>query len=161
MIEYNKDAILKQVVSNVRDNLHKVQESVKSTKQRANDAPGAMVSHSDTSKSQLDNLAAGLNVRAYGLEVELRDLEGFSAHDNSNVAMGALVKIEDSDGENLRHCYVLPAGAGTTVEKGKGLVNIITTSAPLFNAMKGLEADDEFYFKKGKEKKEYCILDIL
>jgi hypothetical protein len=161
MIKYDKSEILKQVVINVRENLYDVKESAKGTKERANDAPGAMVSHSDTSKTQLDTLAAGLKMRVYDLETELKNLETFTIQENSNVSMGALVELEDVHEEISKHCYILPAGAGNTIETEGGLVNVITASAPLFNVMKGLEKDSEFYFKKGKQNKEYYILDIL
>ncbi|MFH0808707.1 MAG: hypothetical protein V1888_03795 [archaeon] len=161
MIKYDKIEILEQVILYVKENLSGIKKSAKNTKERANDAPGAMVSHSDTSKTQLDNLAMGLKARTYELEIELENLENFTTRKNSNVSIGALIKLEDSVSVRFKHCYILPAGAGTVVDTEKGLVNIITTTAPLFNAMKGLEIDAEFYFKRGKEMKEYCITDIL
>ncbi len=161
MIKYEKKAILEETVRILEGNLYDVKESAKDTKERAIQAPSASESHSDTSKNQLQILSFGLDERVYMLESEVTSLRKYKIGNNlDKVVLGALVGLENIDSEEERHCYILPAGAGTKIETNKGQVNIITTSAPLFAAMMGKEEGDEFVFKLKNSKQEYCITEV-
>jgi len=161
MINYNKKEIFKETVTLLQKSLDDVKISAKSTKERAIAAPGSMVSYSDTSKSQLQTLAYGLDERIYSLEVELNLLKNHKIEDNKDVvSLDALVELEELDTEQGKLLYVLPTAGGTVIKTTKGLVSIITPKSPLFLAMNGLKVDKEFTFEHNNKKQEYYISSI-
>jgi len=161
MIKYDKREISAMVLGMLEKSLYDVKKSVKDTKERAIQAPSASESHSDTSKNQLQTLAFGLDQRVYALESEITSLKEYTVADNLNkVVVGALVALEDINSGEEKYCYILPAGAGTHIVTKRGKVNIITASAPLFSMMRNKEEGDEFIFKRGKLRQEYCISEI-
>lgn len=161
MIEYEKKAVLEETVRILERSLYNVKESTKDTKERAIQAPSASESHSDTSKNQLQDLSFGLDQRIYALESEIASLKKYEIVKSiDKVILGTLVGFENINSKEKKYCYILPAGAGTQIETNRGQVNIITTSAPLFVAMRGKEEGDEFAFKHKNSRQEYFITKV-
>lgn len=157
-MNYNKEDIFKETVKILQMNLDNIKKSAKNTKERAIAAPGAAVSHSDTTKNQLQTLAGGLDQRVYTLETELGNLMNYKIKKNLHtVSLGALVGLENLDTGIEKYCYILPAGAGTKIQTSKGPVNIITINAPLFVAMHGKNEGDEFTFNHNGSSQEYYV----
>lgn len=160
MIKYDKQAILQETIRLMNGTLEDLLSSNKSVKERAIEAPGSNVSHSDTSKSQLQTLSFGLDQRISDARSELYALKEHKLTNMSVVALGSLIYLENVDNGGEKHYYVLPGNAGTSISTDKGDVTIITPKSPLFMAMKGKQADDEFVFQHNNSKTRYYVVEV-
>jgi transcription elongation GreA/GreB family factor len=160
MIEYNKQAILQETIRIMERTLEDLLFSNKSVKERAIAAPGANVSHSDTSKNQLQTLSFGLDQRISDARTDLYNLKEHKPTQMSTVALGSLIYIENVDKGDEKHYYILPGCAGALIPTDQGDVTIIAPRSPLFLAMRGKQADDEFVFQHNGSKTRYYVVEI-
>lgn len=160
MVEYNKQAILQETIRIMEGTLEDLLSSNKSVKERAIAAPSANVSHSDTSKNQLQTLSFGLDQRISDVKTDLYNLKGHKPTSMSTISLGALAYIENVDKGDEKHYYVLPGCAGTLIPTNQGDVTIITPRSPLFLAMRGKQTDDEFVFQHNGSKTRYYVVEV-
>ncbi|MFH1325195.1 MAG: GreA/GreB family elongation factor, partial [archaeon] len=160
MVEHNKLVLLNETINALQMSLEDLLAFAKRTKEDAIASPGAAVSHSDTSKNQLQILTYGLDKRIYRMRAELSSLRGYRTSERFVVSLGALVYLEEQSNGERRYYCVFPAGAGESFVTHEGKVNIITPNSPLFIAMRGKQEGDEFSFRLNNRESEYCILSI-
>ena len=84
-------------------------------------------------------LALGLGQRAAELRDSLQTIDRIPVEPRDAVGNGALLDLEDEDGERL-HVLLLPGGDGTTLDTPAGPVLVLSTRAPLVRDLIGEEA---------------------
>lgn len=77
----------------------------------------------------------------------------------ATIALGALVCIED-DQEQQRRLLIGPAAGGLSVDSEQGPVQVITTTAPLGQALMGKRVDDEVDWQFNQRKESFSIVAI-
>lgn len=95
---------------------------------------------------EYSNLARAQNRRAQKVERQLEALNGFTARPFSErqpIELGALVEIEDEDGEG-RTVFLAPVGAGITLTGpgGDGFFSVVTPASPIGRALFGQRLGD-------------------
>lgn len=125
----DKQGILRSVLDEMTKRIRDSESRLAEILQRANDAPGAMQSHSDTDKNLYGRQAAGQQETIEALERGRALTERIVLEPNTSAVVGALVVAKD-DGGTHRY-FLLPGGAGITIESEIGQVVVITPQTPL------------------------------
>lgn len=100
----------------------------------------------DTRATEASYLARGLADRVGQLQSALVQLAQFAPPPlapDAEVALGALVEIEDEDGSVTTH-FLVPAGGGEKIESDGTTVHTLSPTSPLGQGIVGREVDDEF-----------------
>jgi len=159
----NKQNLLKQL-------LEHLQQEIDATMAAVNEAH-ALASHEQSKpENQYDTLALEAAYLAHGQSERIAELQrqvlllnhfDFVDYDeNSRIAVGALVFIEDENNES-QWLWLLPIAGGIVLKSGDLLVRTITPEAPLAKKLVGNYIDEEFVLNLGHTKKQFEILELL
>lgn len=127
------------------------------TRKRAQTAPGSNVSHSDTSKFNISNLALGIEVQlnlareAFAYLHELRH----SHYEGEKIAVGSLFVIVDDNGKKLTFILLIKGG-GEKVSIGGTEITSVTYGAPIAKIFVGKKVGDHALFNK----KTYIVVQV-
>ena len=110
---------------------------------------------------EYSNLARAQTRRACQVENELKALSEFTARTFSGrqpIELGALVEIEDEDGEG-RTVFLAPAGAGITLTGpgGDGFFAVVTPASPIGRALLGRRLGDTVDVTVRRVPREWTI----
>ncbi len=136
----DKHSLLQTVLREIRSQISDSELQLAEILRRANEAPGAMQSHSDTDKNLYGRQAAGQREAVEAMERGRALTEILVLEPNTNVAIGALVVVEDEKGTH--RYFLLPGGGGITIEDAEGPIVIVTPQTPLGLALLGKEKGD-------------------
>jgi len=159
----NKQNLLKQL-------LEHLQQEIDATMAAVNEAH-ALASHEQSKpENQYDTLALEAAYLAHGQSERIAELqrqvlllnhfEFVDYDEDSRIAMGALVFIEDENNES-QWLWLLPIAGGIVLKSGDLLVRTITPEAPLAKKLVGNYIDEEFVLNLGHTKKQFEILELL
>jgi len=159
----NKQNLLKQL-------LEHLQQEIDATMSAVNEAH-ALASHEQSKpENQYDTLALEAAYLAHGQSERIAELqrqvlllnhfEFVDYDEDSRIAMGALVFIEDENNES-QWLWLLPIAGGIVLKSGDLLVRTITPEAPLAKKLVGNYIDEEFVLNLGHTKKQFEILELL
>lgn len=119
--------------------------------------------------NKYDTLAVEAAYLAHGQSMRIAELKQaialyqnfhrptFNARDS--IKLGALVCIED-DQEQQRRLFIGPAAGGLNIESKHGPVQVITTTAPLGQALMGRNLDDEVVWTIDSRNESFSIVAI-
>jgi len=159
----NKQNLLKQL-------LEQLQQEIDATMAAVNEAH-ALASHEQSKpENQYDTLALEAAYLAHGQSERIAELqrqvlllnhfEFVDYDEDSRIAVGALVFIEDENNES-QWLWLLPIAGGIVLKSGDLLVRTITPEAPLAKKLVGNYIDEEFVLNLGHTKKQFEILELL
>ncbi len=154
----NKEALIGKVVLKLEKEIAELEEGATSAHAASVDAPGAMQSHSDTSKFQNkvseENLVSMLEEKKNRCGA-IKTLEIPS--EISEIQIGACILAED--GENEKRYILLPGGAGIEVWDDETLDSYmtITPEVPIGKALLGKKEGIKTVFKVGSKEKKLLI----
>lgn len=153
-----KTQALKLITEIIDEKCKSMRKSLADNNKRAQDAPSAMVSHSDTTKNQLQLLAVGLTERLQSLEDDYRKLKGHKIRKCIDDAIGndSLIHVTDLNTNVESAFYVLPGGVGETVKVNGIEICVITPNSPLYRAIVRADFDDINFKKKSYSIDEVC-----
>ena len=115
----------------------------------------------DTRGLEASYLAGAQAKRAMDLEKIIFDLSHLEiSSSNTNIRVTALVKLRLND-EKVSKVFLVPHGAGITLEAGKEKIQIVTPSSPLGQELIGRSEGDEFEIVLAKQKQSFEILECL
>lgn len=106
-------------------------------------------------------LAHAQGRRAHAALDELGVLDGFRPQDvateHAQIAMGAIIEVED--GDEGRTIFLAPVGAGVelTMPDGDGYVTVVTPASPLGKAILGRELGDTIEVAVKGETREWTV----
>jgi hypothetical protein len=119
------------------------EKTLATIRQASIDAPGAMQSHSDTTKFQMgglaDELATSILGRRRAVEALEKLLRGGMMENPSVVLGGTIVEVEDVVGVKAFY-FVLPEAGGIEVDRDGQTIMVVTYYAPLAAAFLGKAA---------------------
>lgn len=118
----------------------------------------------DTRGLEASYLAHGLAKRSAALEADIRLLRGLPPQnfdENSLIASGAWLTLEDEDGK-LSDVALLPAAGGVRVTVGGRAVRVVTPSAPLGRALLDRRCGEtvELPAARGTPPREWVIIEV-
>ena len=144
-----KVTVVQKFIELLEEHLDNLKNSLSETQRGAREAPGSNVTHSDTSKSRLSDVALGLEKRVIEVNGALVSLRYPVSH-VSRVTIGALVGIRNLQGGGISYYYIVRQAGGHTITVDDISVTSISAGAPLCrNLMNKEEGDDIEY--QGKE----------
>ena len=143
----NKKKILEAFIKTQENKIQSLKNSLRATKQGAIDAPGSNVSHSDTSKFQLSNLALGLEKRVREAEEALSLLKGISENPNDTISIGSFFTLRDIKSGNYTHYFLVPQAGGEWLDIDGEEVLSISEEAPLIESVIGRRKGDKIKFR--------------
>jgi transcription elongation GreA/GreB family factor len=97
----------------------------------------------DTRATEQSYVARGQAMRVDELRTGIADVEKMPVRafgEDAKIASGALVTVEDQDGDEHRY-FIAPSGGGTALAQGS--VQVVTPRSPLGGALCGKTAGDE------------------
>ncbi len=149
----NKENILDVVLSQIAKQKKSINDSISRCKSEIDDAPGPMVSHSDTTRYQVSQQVFNLLDHLEKLEQAEKILKESAGQNNSGIiSLGSIAEL-DVDGKNI-FVFIVPDGAGGMSTNGDIKISIISERSPMATSIIGKKVGDESSFKvNGKEKK--------
>lgn len=158
----NKLFFFQKIINSLTGNVQSLEKSLEETNNAINDAPGAMQSHSDTTRSQLTVLENTTKQALIEKATELESLKGFVVKDYPNMEesrLGSIVKVKKGD-NSIENYFLLPAGSGVKVEHEGEKVICITPTSPLGKELIGKKKGQKFSWNLGLKKTDMEILDM-
>ena len=141
----DKKAVLAELLRLVEVDLDAITAGQQASQEGATHAENKAEGDKDMRSTESSYLARGLAKRVLELRTavsQLSVLHNRVFHDESKIAMSALVQLEDED-ERREYYYIAPSGGGMVVELDGHKISVVTPSSPLARAMIGRELDDE------------------
>ncbi|MEH6592155.1 MAG: GreA/GreB family elongation factor [Halioglobus sp.] len=116
----------------------------------------------DTLAVEAAYLAHGQSVRIAELKQSIdlyRQFQRPTFNARATIQLGALVCIEDDQGQQRRF-LIGPAAGGLSIDSAQGLIQVITPTAPLGQALMGKQVDDEVNWQINQRKAFFSIVAI-
>ena len=152
----DKKDILKKVIEELEKEVRGLKKSVGTIHKTGVEAPGAMESHSDTTKSQMQNLEAKTNEDLLSKERELETLRRFVPNNSSEkIEIGSLFETEEKGKKST--LFFLEGGAGIRVLE----CTVITPRSPLGRAFMGKKKGDKIIVELPAGSREYGVINIF
>lgn len=159
-----KQELLHCIIEELSQEIANAEQNFKMTMQAAADAPGAMQSHSDTTKSQMSRLAEGIQRSINEKNQSLRTLRGM-ADENSfsgsyeEVKIGSIVEVLSEHDERVSY-FILPVGGGIKITDNKRVILTATPQAPLIAALLGKKRNQTIILQMRPKQKKFTIVNI-
>src|SRR3989344_3365088 len=111
----------------------KMESSLRGLRDRIRDAPGANVSHSDTTKSQLSAVALGIEEQLLECRQMLTALHSMTGLLSTSVQVGSLVEVDFEHGTEWY--VILPRARGDSLTVADIEITAISVVSPLAKAL--------------------------
>lgn len=149
----NKSALLRAVIAELEDELHRQQEANKQASAGATDGETRAETKWDTCGLEASYIARGHALQFKALVADLETLRTFMipVYDSLPIGPGALIETE-LDKEKMT-CFLLPCAGGTEVQFDGKTVSVITPSSPIGAALMEKKKGDKFSFRAGSAGK--------
>lgn len=149
----DKKRIIDALIEKLETELATSRQSLDSVRRAVENAPGAMQSHSDTTRFQqarvAEELQRQLRQKTEVIALLNRFCQGALQVRRDAVDIGSLVEVEEHG--QLATYLILPEGGGSIVSVDGRTVAILTGKAPLASAMMRHVAGDTVHFRLGRE----------
>ncbi|MBI5147883.1 MAG: GreA/GreB family elongation factor [Parcubacteria group bacterium] len=158
-----KQKLLQNVIEKLRQEIKSAEQSFTATKNAAIEAPGAMQSHSDTTKFQMSQLAEEIQRSIYEKSLALSTLQNMIhqnfSPDSEKVEIGSLIETLNEDGKREFY-FILPVGSGIKIVDNDKTISVITPQAPLAVALIGKREKEVIKLQIGHRQRELMIAHI-
>jgi hypothetical protein len=154
----NKTALLRAVITELENDLHRQQDANKQASAGATDGEARAETKWDTCGLESSYLARGHALQFKALVADLETLRTFMipVYDGLPIGVGALVETE-LDKEKML-CFLLPCAGGIEVSFEGCTVSVITPSSPIGAALLDKKQGDKFSFRAGSSGKILSVL---
>jgi transcription elongation GreA/GreB family factor len=151
MAMVNKTLLLGELLRVIEDDIANSKRLLEATQRLVNDAPGAMQSHSDTSRFQGGILANKQGGQLQEKQDALRSLNIFASSYKDvrsvKIELGAIFTLrEDGTQDNF---FLLPYGGGQEVIFNGEKYSVITFKSPLTSQLLGKKVGDRVRMTRG------------
>lgn len=147
-----KEELVEKIKNRIKEDISIIKKLYEITKKEALEAPGAMQSASDTTRSQNSHKIEVILERLENLEKSYQYLELLSLQEKKdNVSIGSLIELELAGGNY--YLFVLPGGEGDEFCKdGEEKIIVVSPDAPLLKGMLEKKIGEEINFRGKKIK---------
>lgn len=153
-----KNILIKKILQKIDDEITDLEEGASSNHKASVEAPGAMQSHSDTSKFQNKVAEENIMQMIAKKKAERDAIEKCETPENiRNMCVGAFVVVDD--GEVEKRYILLPGGAGIEIWDDESLDSYMTVTpdVPIGKALLGKGEGNKAVFKIGSKEKRLLI----
>lgn len=158
----NKQKLLQFVIETLTQREKSAKQSLETTRQAAIEAPGAMQSHSDTTKWQMSRRAEVIERSLFETQKALRALKHLMDHPPT-ITKGsgyAIVELKNLDDGLMAKYFLLPAGGGDTYEVDGEEITVLNMGAPMARAFIGTVAGDEVEIKIQGMTRQFSVISV-
>ena len=158
----NKQKLLQRVIEVLTQKGKSAEQSLETTRQAAIEAPGAMQSHSDTTKWQMSRRAEAMERSIFETQQALGMLKHLMDHPPT-ISKGsnfAIIEVANLDNGSKAKYFLLPAGGGDTYEVDGEKVTALTMGAPMARVLIGTIAGDEVEMKIQGTTKRLVVISV-
>lgn len=158
----NKQKLLQRVIETLAQREKNAKQSLETTRQAAIEAPGAMQSHSDTTKWQMSRHAEAIEQLISETQKALGALKSLVDH-SPTVTKGsifAIIEVENLDDGSKAKYFLLPAGGGDTYEVDGEKITALTMGTPLSRVLISVVAGDEVEITIQGKTKRFLVLSV-
>ncbi|MGC9610705.1 MAG: GreA/GreB family elongation factor [Minisyncoccia bacterium] len=159
-----KNEVIREILKEIRNQKSEIEAGLISTRQAAKEAPGAMESHSDTTKSQMHTLATNMEKilkEKELIEKFLENLMNAKPEENYSIKLGALTETEDQKHQKTFYLIVPEGGAGVIIQKENTKVVSISPETPLGSELINKKSGDTAILRNKNGEKIIKILNIF
>lgn len=158
----NKQKLLQCVIETLLQKKKNAEQSLKTTRQAAIEAPGAMQSHSDTTKWQMSRRAEAMERLIFEAQQSLGILKRFIDRPLTTTKGSgyAIVEVKNLDDESMAKYFLLPAGGGNTYEVDGEEITVLSVDAPMARAFLGAVAGDEVEIKIQGTTRRFSVVSV-
>ena len=144
----DKKKVLKAFIKAQENKIQNLKNSLEMTRQHVIDAPGSNVSHSDTSKFQLSNVALGLDRQILEAKESLFYLRNIPIHQDPAIRVGSFIRLKERVSDSTTIYFLVDRGGGETVRVDELSVATLNIVTPLGRACLGKNDGDEVPYNK-------------
>ena len=160
-----KVILVERVINLLSEKVKSLEESLTDINDAINNAPGAMQSHSDTTRSQLTSVMNTTHKTFNEKNSELGFLRNFSKMDlnkikSEKVKTGIIVVLK-KENNVVENYFLLPGGSGVKLDHKGDKFICLTLASPLGKALVGKEKNKSFLFNVGGMSQRVTILDLI
>ena len=153
----NKAALKKELLETLQKTLDTLLAAHADTREAATHEEAKPENDKDTRALEQSYLARGQAMRIESLKAGVAALGVMSVAKCETARVGAVIEVEDEDGEALRY-FLAPEGGGT---KLKGGVQVVTPASPLGAALTGKREGDEVELTLAGKKRVWSVAAVL
>lgn len=160
----DKNEVVNEILQEIRKQKSEIEAGLVSIRQAAKEAPGAMESHSDTTKSQMHTLATNIENIFKEKEVVEKFLNNLlnEKNEKSNlIKLGTLVETEDQNHQKTFYLLVPNGGAGVIIQKENIRIVSISPETPLGVELSGKKSGDTMTLINKNGEKIIKIVDTF
>lgn len=160
----DKAALVAQLIAKIQSQRLLAQRAEEDAREGARDLATGQEKREDSRHAlEFGALATAHERRTRQLKEDQEDLEALRLRaygKRDPIGLGALVEIEDEDGQEGRTFLMLPVGAGTelTGPGGDGIISVATPSSPIGRAVMGKRLGDGFDVTINREPRAFTIV---
>lgn len=153
----NKAALKTELLATLQKTLDALLAAHADTREAATHPEAKPENDKDTRALEQSYLARGQAMRIESLKAGVAATGVMSVAACETARVGALVEVEDEDGETVRY-FLAPEGGGT---KLKGGVQVVTPASPLGAALTGKREGDEVELTLAGKKRVWSVSAVL
>lgn len=160
--ENDKPELIAMLSARIRADLESVRQAQNATQAGATHSESRSEGSKDTRATESSYLARGLAERVEELESNIAMVDAISTRHiegGTPIAVGALVRLEDENGAESQY-FLVPAGAGETLEVRGIAVRALTAASPLGAQLIGRCEDDEIVVERPRGSYDATIVHV-
>lgn len=157
----NKELFRQQILAKLQTDYKLLLQAAKSSHDAATHEENIPDSKYETLALEASYIAQGQANRAQEIKQAINALQKLvlqSFSGQTPIRLGALVRLEDEDG-NCRRVFLAPAAGGMTLQHEGNTVMLITPDSPLGRELIGSQLDDCISIEGGR-RREYEIVEV-
>ncbi len=157
----DKAALVAAIVASLEQELAGVREAASSAREGATHEDAKPENQYDTRALEASYLAGAQTARAEVIDAAIHTLRRFDLrgyHEDAPIGLGAVVRLEHDDGEELY--FVAPEGGGLKVPYEGTLVRVVTLASPIGRALAKKRVGDGFELTVKRDRRAYEIVDV-
>ena len=146
----DREKLFHKILEILEKEIQILSEGSKTALKESKEAPGAMQSHSDTTKFEMKRMEENINKRIGEKKKLIEDIKGILNHEEnfSEIKQGSVIEIE-KEGEKKFYIY-LKSGGGIKINEGGNEFIVVSDESPLGKILFGKKRGDEFEFNGKK-----------
>lgn len=158
----NKHKLLQCVIKALTQREKDAKQSLETTRRAAIEAPGAMQSHSDTTKWQMSRRAEAIERSLFETQQALGVLKSIRDYPPTITkgSVYAIIEVKNLNDESRAKYFLLPAGGGDTYEVDGEKITVLNMGAPMARAFIGAVAGDEVEVKIQETTRRFSVVSV-
>lgn len=155
----DKKLILNKIIDKLNENMKSVQSNYNTYKKFSSEAPGAMESHSDTSRFQYGALASDTASHLEEIKKAIKNINDSQDISYDQVTVGALLKMEE-DGKIFYFLMVQEGAGGQKLEYDGVMIQTVPDNSPIGGSLLSKKDGDEVQINIAGKNRKMKILEV-